>query len=132
MYTYMKPLSHGKNCPCNLKSSKARTQILLPHLRKILRSKHTEKAEKFKTAPKCVIKFACDCAGALLRNHIQLPSEKYKKLKKHKETLYFLAQKKPSIKKKRQALIKQHGAGLPFIIPILSAAISGLVSAFSR
>jgi hypothetical protein len=127
----MKTVSHGKNCPCKIPSSKARTQILLPHLKNILRGKRTDKAEKIKNAPNCLIKYASDCAGALLKQHIQLPPENIKKLKKHRNALHFLAKKKPSIKKKRAKLIEQNGAGLPVILPILASAISGLISAFT-
>lgn len=124
----MQTLVHGKNCPCKMKSTKARTQILLPHLRKVLRGTRTEKVEKIKNAPKCVVKYASDCAGALLQNHIQLPTEDYKKLKKHRAALHFLAKKKPSLKQKRETLIKQNGAGIPFLIPLLTAAISGITA----
>jgi hypothetical protein len=127
----MKILSHGKNCPCKMPSSKARTQILLPHLKHVLRGKRSDKAEKLKNAPNCIIKYAADCAGALLKKHIHVPPENIKKLKKHRHALHFLAQKKPSIKKKRAKLIEQSGAGLPVIIPILASAISGLISALT-
>lgn len=131
MYTYMRPLRHGQNCPCKMKSSKLRTQILLPHLRKAFRQNKLIRGENFSQAPQCVIKYAADCAGALLKNHIQLPDEKYKKLKKHKASLHFLAQKKPSLKKKRETLVKQRGAGLGIIIPVLATAIQGIIQAFS-
>ena len=131
MFSFMKPLRHGKNCPCKLNSSKARTRILLPHLRKILRASHTEKSKQLQKAPACIIIFAADCATALLKNHITLPTEKYKSLKKHRNTLHFLAKKKPSIKQKRDKLIQQNGAGLGIIIPILSAAIQGIVQALT-
>jgi hypothetical protein len=127
----MKTISHGKNCPCKIPSSKARTQILLPHLKRILRGKRTDKAEKIKNAPNCIIKYAADCAGAVLKKHIHIPPENIKKLKKHRNALHFLAKKKPSIKNKRAKLIEQNGAGLPVIIPILASAISGLISAFT-
>ena len=128
----MEVISHGKKCPCRLTSTKARTEILLPHLKKILRGKRTQKAEKIKNAPKCLVKYASDCAGALLRNHIQLPSEQYKKLKRHRTALHYLAKKKPSIKQKRETLINQNGAGIPFLIPLLTAAISGITALISK
>lgn len=131
MYTYMRPLSHGKNCPCKLKSSKARTQILLPYLKKAFRQNNSLRIETFKQAPQCLINYASDCAGALLKNQIQLPPEKYKKLRRYKESLHFLAQKKPSLKQKREKLISQKGAGLGIIIPILVSAIQGVVQALS-
>lgn len=131
MYTYMRPLNHGKNCPCKLKSSQLRTQILLPHLKKALRQNNALRSEHFKKAPQCVIKFASDCAGALLKNHIQLPDDKYKKLRKHKTSLHFLAKKKPSIKRKRETLVNQKGAGLGIIIPVLATAIQGIIQALS-
>jgi hypothetical protein len=131
MYTYMKPLSHGKNCPCKLESSKLRTQILLPHLKKAFRQNSSQRRANFSQAPPCLIKYASDCAGALLKNQIQLPEGKYKKLKRHKESLHFLAQKKPSLKQKREKLVSQNGAGLGFIIPILATAIQGIVQALS-
>lgn len=131
MFTFMKPLSHGKNCPCKLQSSKLRTQILLPHLKKAFRQKHNLRSENFKTAPTCVIKFASDCARALLKNQIQLPEEQYKKLTKHKKSLHFLAQKKPSLKQKRETLVNQKGAGFGLIIPVLAAAVQGIIQALT-
>lgn len=131
MYTYMRPISHGKNCPCKLKSSKLRTQILLPHLKRAFRQHKNLRGDAFNNAPQCVIKYASDCAGALLKNQIQLPPHKYKHLRKHRESLHFLAKKKPSIKQKRETLVKQRGAGLGILIPVLATAIQGLIQAFS-
>lgn len=131
-HSFMKHIKHGKNCPCTIQSSKARTNILLPHLRKALRGKRTNIADKLKHAPNCVIKYAADCAGALLKNHIQLPPENYKKLRKHKNSLLFLAKKGPSLRKKRELLIQQNGAGIGIILrPLINLAVTGLITALA-
>lgn len=132
-HSFMKHIKHGKNCPCKLQSSKARTNILLPHLRKALQGKRTNVASKLQQTPPCVIKYAADCAGALLKNHIQLSPDNYKKLRKHKSSLLFLANKGTSLRKKRELLIQQNGAGIGIILqPLISAAVAGLISAFTQ
>ena len=39
-----------------------------------------KKSKKLKNAPNCIIKYASDCAGALLKQHIQVPPENIPKL----------------------------------------------------
>ena len=124
-------LQHGKNCPCHFQSSKTRTQILLPHLKKIFRLKKTDRSSELEKAPVCLIKYISDCSGALLKNHIQLPSGKYKKFRRHKDALHLLAKKNSSLKEKRQKIVQQNGAGFMFLIPLLSAAAQGLIQALT-
>jgi hypothetical protein len=126
----MKPLNHGKNCPCKYSSAELRTQILLPYLRKLFRQSEELRRTSLQNAPLCLIKYIADCSGALLRDQIQLTPQKYKSLKKYKNSIHLLAQRKPSLKQKRDIIVSQNGAGFGFLIPLLASAIPTIIEAF--
>ena len=107
--------------------TKSRTKTLLPQLQKIGRGSYTHRCLHIKNAQPCLIKYVSDAAGALLRTDIQLPQEKYPKLKKYKNTLLFLAKKKPSLGEKRKKLLEQKGGFIQFLIPALVSGLAGFV-----
>jgi len=117
---------HNKSCPCKL-DTKTRTQAFLPQLIDIQRCSKINRQKALQNSDDCLIRFIADTAGAVLRTDIQLPPEKYSKLKKHKDTLLFLAKKKPSIKQKREKLLKQKGGFLNILIPALVSGVAGLI-----
>ena len=72
------------------------------------------------------IKAIAECALNLLTNRIKLNSSQKRKLKRHKETLRYVAHKGTNIKKKRRAL-QQKGGFLASLLPLAISAVSSLV-----
>lgn len=124
--TFFKMRHSVKNCPCKT-DTRARTETFLPQLKTLARSNIIRRTKSLQNANDCFIKYIADSAGAVLRTDIQLPPEKYSQLKKHKDTLLFLAKKRPSIKEKREKLIQQKGGFLNILLPALVSGLAGFV-----
>lgn len=74
------------------------------------------------------IRAIAECALNLLKNRIGLNSGQKRKLKRHKETLRYVAHKGTNIKKKRRAM-QQKGGFLTSLLPLAISAVSSLVPA---
>lgn len=74
------------------------------------------------------IRAVAECALNLLKNRIKLNNNQKRKLKRHKESLRYIAHKGTNIKKKRRAL-QQRGGFLTSLLPLAMSAISSLVPA---
>ena len=77
------------------------------------------------------IRSIAECALNLLKNRINLSSSQKRKLKRHKETLRYVAKKNTNIKKKRRAL-QQRGGFLTSLLPLAITALSSFVPALFR
>jgi len=116
-------MKHKKICPCSFPIKK-QIAFFQPHLSKIGRSRgFGKKRELFQQAPKCLTNFISSCAGAILREDIELPKNQLQKLKKFKNILIQLADKK-SLKKK-QDLFNKKGGAFPFI-PVLASILGNI------
>lgn len=72
----------------------------------------------------------CEIALNVLKGNIRLPASLYKTLKKHKNKIRQLADRKLGLKFKRKLLLTQRGGFLPLLaglIPMIGDLISGLV-----
>lgn len=74
------------------------------------------------------IRAIAECALNLLKNRIKLNSNQKRRLKRHKETLRYIAHKGTNIKKKRRAM-QQKGGFLASLLPLAISAVSSLVPA---
>ena len=74
------------------------------------------------------IKAIAECALNLLTNRIKLNGNQKRKLKRHKETLRYVAHKGTNIKRKRRVL-QQKGGFLTALLPLAISAVSSLVPA---
>lgn len=79
----------------------------------------------FEQAPKCLTKFISHCSSALLRGDIELPPQQYRKLKKFKNLLLNLSDKKTSLKHKINSFQEPTGGAFPFI-PILGSILANI------
>lgn len=118
---------HSKFCPCN-QDSKTRTQTFLPQLEKLSQGSRTAQRRHLKNADDCFIRYVADMSGAVLRTDIKLPQESYPKITPYRDLLLFLAKKKPSVKRKRERLLKQKGGAFPLLGLIATALTSALGS----
>lgn len=117
-----------RDCPCK-KDSKTRTVRFLPQLKKLLRCNQKERCKQLECANECLISYLIDAVSALLRTDIRVAPEQYKKLKKHRDLLLFLARKKTSVREKKKKLLNQKGglAFLPLLLPALISGIAGFI-----
>ena len=74
------------------------------------------------------IRSIAECALNLLKNRIRLNSSQKRKLKRHKETLRYIAKKNTNIKKKKRAL-QQRGGFLTSLLPLAISALTSFVPA---
>lgn len=118
---------HLKECPCK-KDSRTRTQLFLPQLKKLLRCGKNQRVKKLKCISSCLANYIFEAVAALLRTDIKIPSTHYKKLKKHRDLLLFLAGKKHPMKEKRKRLLKQKGGILHILVPALVSGLVGLAT----
>ena len=120
---------HGgknKNCPCNLPIQR-QIQLFTPYLKKISKAKDLkEKRKLFRQQPKCLTKFISECSGALLRRDIELPLNKYKKLKPFKNNLIYLSHPKVKQADKIKAFLSKKG-GFLSLIPIIGGILANTV-----
>ena len=62
----------------------------------------------------------------ICNGNIPLPESGLKKLKKHKQTLRYLKNRRVSVKKKKEKLLA--GSGLGFLFPMIFPLVSSLLS----
>ena len=75
-----------------------------------------------------LIKCICEISLNLLRGVIPVSTSHKKKLKRHKNLLKLLIDKKESIKKKRQHLTQRGGGFLSLLIPPALSILGNLIS----
>lgn len=123
---------HSQNCPCK-NTCKKRTKMFIPEIKKFLKLKKHLRCDYLKNCSECFIKFISDLATGILHSDVKLPTDKYKKMKKHKNLLLLLAKKKTSSKIKRHELLKQKGGFLHILLPaFLTTAVSMLGNALVK
>jgi hypothetical protein len=121
------PKHKKKTCICN-ESAYFKTKYVLPQLRRLCRANKKKRNEMLGNVDKCFLKFLGECSEAVLKKFISLPNNCYSKLKKHLDTLLFLAEPN-SLKRKRERLINQQGGFLfSIILPALASGVISLVS----
>lgn len=74
-----------------------------------------------------VIKAICECCLNVLNNNVPLKPGEFKKLKRYKKLLRLLADKKVSLKRKKQ-VIQKGGAFLSTLLGVAVPAIASLLS----
>lgn len=93
-----------------------------------LLSKATPVASKaiLKTGDRDLINALCECSLNVLKGNVPLTCRQKKRLSRYKSTLRELANRKYSVKKKRQALM-QKGGFLQYLIEPVVAAIGDIL-----
>ena len=117
---------HSKDCPyCNL-DTKTRAKAFLPQLENLSRASRKTLRKKLKNADDCFIRFLADSSEAVLKRKIKFPNDVYPEISPYRDLLLFLAKKRPSLKKKRQSLLKQKGGAFPLLGLLATAITSAL------
>lgn len=123
------PRKHSKICPCN-QDTKTRTQTFLPQLQDLSHGSRMVQRKKLKKTDDCFIRYLADTSDAVLRTDIKLPQEEYPKIAPYQDLLLYLAKKKPSVKKKREKLLKQKGGAFP-LLGFLATALTSALGSFA-
>lgn len=105
---------------------KARIRKNLPILKLLSKSKPRQRKEIIKKASPDVIKTISECSLNVLNGNLRLTPTQKRKLKKHKNSLRRLAQRKISTNKRRKII--QSGGFLPLLLaPLLAPLVGGLI-----
>jgi hypothetical protein len=124
------PKKHSKSCPyCNL-DTKTRAEAFLPQLECLAQGSRTVQRKKLKKADDCLIRFVADTSEAILKRDIKFPNETYPKITPYRDLLLFLAKRRPSLKKKRESLLKQRGGAFP-LLGLLATALTSALGGFA-
>lgn len=101
-------------CTCP-KTLEEQIEYFTPVIQKIGKARTFEKKKHLfqSSSPECLTKFLSECSGALLRQDIRLPS--YKKIKKFKKELLFLANPEKSVKNKSKKFASKKGGFLQLL-----------------
>lgn len=83
------------------------------------------------TSPNKLILALCELIDNVIHNKVKLNEKDRKRLQRYRSILREIADRKVSIKKKRQHLVQTGGAILPLLIPAV-AAIASLVTDLVR
>ena len=80
-----------------------------------------------------LIRAICECCLNILNGTVKLTPKQKKRLTRHKNCLRDLADKKQSLKSKREKLITQRGGALPALLaPIIGLAASLIGDLFRK
>jgi hypothetical protein len=73
------------------------------------------------------VRCLCECALNTLKSNVPLTADQFRRLRRHKHTLRYLADKRISIAKKKKK-VKQAGGFLgPLLLPILGSVLAALI-----
>jgi hypothetical protein len=92
------------------------TKAAPPERRNILKNADDEK-----------IKCICEVALNTLKQRVALTEDQYRALRKHKQTLRFLSDRRVSLPKKKKKVSQAGGFLLPLLIPVLTTILASVL-----
>lgn len=119
-------MKHPHSCPCSLPLEE-RIKFFYPQITSVCRANRKRKRDLLSSAQPCFFNFVSDCSRGILQKHIQFPVHVYKKLRKFRDDLLILANRKTSNKNRKALLVDKNGGFLPLILPALASALFGLL-----
>ena len=119
-------MKHPVSCACTFPIEE-RIQYFLPQISSVCKARRAKKRELLSTAEPCFYNFVTLCSQGILKKYIQFPFPVYRKLRKFRDDLLVLANKRSSNKVRRALLIEKNGGFLPLILPALASALFGVV-----
>jgi len=124
----MAPQHKFTNCKICRLDSASKSKYFKSSLLRILKSSSKRRQKYLNKANDCFIHYMSDCCLGILTQAIHLPKHVYHKLGEYKRDIVYLVQKYPSIRHKRERLIKQSGGFLSILLPALASSLFGLVT----
>lgn len=73
------------------------------------------------------IKCLCECALNTLKSRVPLDEGQFRKLRRHKHTLRFLADKRVSLANKKKKVKQAGGFLLPLLAPIIGSILAAVI-----
>jgi len=95
-------------------------------LRALHISKPKERAKLLSSVDDDIIKLLSEMSFNFLRGNLATSPNQLHRLRKHKQTLRMMANKKVPLYKKRSTLI-QRGGFLPLLLPVVANAVGGIL-----
>jgi hypothetical protein len=107
----------------------ARLRKYLPLIEKIVKAKPAKRLEILREGDSDFLKCLCECAINLLNANVPVDQRQISNLEKHKTLLRILANRKVSLKTKKNKLLRQGGKILLALLrPILQALVANLIT----
>lgn len=116
------------NCSVCKLGIKARTDHFEPIIKQLCTATCKKRRTLLTNSNECLVKYLSDCCVGVLSKKIHFPHKFYPRLQEHQNDLIYLAQKYPSIRKKRERLVRQSGGFLSILLPALASSLFGLVT----
>lgn len=111
-------------CWCT-KSIEERLQHFLPELKLLSEASPLQRANILRNASTCLTRLLCETGLNILKGHVKLSDDQYKKIRPHKRLLLMVSKPSIPLKHRREALAKKKGGFLPIVLPAILSAISG-------
>ena len=115
-------------CPVCKLNIQARTNHFEPIIKQLCKATCKKRRTLLNNSNECLIKYISDCCVGVLSRKINFPNKFYPHLQKHQNDLLYLAQTYPSIRKKKERLIRQSGGFLSILLPALASSLFGLIT----
>ena len=118
----------ANNCSVCKADVRVRTNHFTPIIKRLCNASCKKRETLLKGSDPCLVKYLSDCCIGVLSRKIEFPHKLYPELHKYKKDLIFLAQKYPSIGRKRARLVRQSGGFLSLLLPALASSLFGFVA----
>lgn len=86
-----------------------------------------ERKKLLKGASDETVKCICECALNTLRSNVPLNEDQFRRLRRHKHTLRFLADKRVSLSNKKKKVKQAGGFLIPLLVPIIGSIIAAVI-----
>jgi hypothetical protein len=97
-------------------------------LKMLAKADGKERKKMLASANDETIKCICECALNTLKSNVPLSEDQFRKLRRHKHTLRYLADRRVSLPNKKKKVVKQAGGFLlPLLVPIITSILAAAI-----
>ena len=104
-----------------------RLQAQAPYLHVLVNGNTKQREGILRGANKELVYCLCECALNVLQGNVKLDHTEKNKLRKHKQRLRILSDKKVALGRKRKLLLKQKGGWVTALIAPVLSSLAGLL-----
>jgi len=73
------------------------------------------------------VKCICECALNTLKSNVSLNEDQFRKLRRHKHTLRYLADRRVSLSNKKKKVKQAGGFLIPLLVPIIGTILAAII-----
>jgi predicted nucleic acid-binding protein len=73
------------------------------------------------------VKCICECALNTLKRNVKLTEDQFRRLRRHKHTLRFLADRRVSLSNKKKKVKQAGGFLIPLLVPIIGSILAAAI-----